>query len=199
MPRVYVLSGRSVGRSFDVSEGDVVGRAGECEIALSEPSISRRHARFELRRGRWFVVDLGSTNGVRHDGERVRAAPLEDLDEFQLGQVELRFRSDAPTPAGARDDRPSEGEVVLEEEVDLSPRAQPRKRPAPRSALETASLARAGGGPPAERNAARGPALGGDLEQRPWWIQTLVWTAALALALLAAYGAFSVVVRLRSG
>ncbi|MBZ0088968.1 MAG: FHA domain-containing protein, partial [Thermoanaerobaculia bacterium] len=42
----------------------VLGRADDCDIVISAPSVSRRHARIE-REGETFLVrDSGSANGV---------------------------------------------------------------------------------------------------------------------------------------
>ena len=48
-----------------------VGRSPSCDCVLPEECVSRRHA--ELRRdgGRWFLRDLGSSNGTRVNGMRV--------------------------------------------------------------------------------------------------------------------------------
>jgi pSer/pThr/pTyr-binding forkhead associated (FHA) protein len=69
-----------------------VGRDEEVAIRLDEPLVSRRHARLERRGEAWVVVDLGSTNFTRVNGERVlRERELADGDELRLGRATLRF------------------------------------------------------------------------------------------------------------
>jgi hypothetical protein len=82
--RRNVLSGNRV----------LIGRSRECDIALSDPNVSRRHA--ELRRGEeaWSVVDLGSTNGVKVNGRRVEHAPLRPGDRITIGVTDLTFELD---------------------------------------------------------------------------------------------------------
>src|SRR3954452_8174965 len=72
----------------------LLGRSRECDVVLSDPNTSRRHA--ELRRDGdgWAVVDLGSTNGIKVNGRRVDKAPLEPGDRITLGLTELTFELD---------------------------------------------------------------------------------------------------------
>ena len=75
-------------------DGDAleVGRDEEVAIRLDEPLVSRRHARLERRGEAWVVVDLGSTNFTRVNGERVlRERELADGDELRLGRAKCRF------------------------------------------------------------------------------------------------------------
>jgi pSer/pThr/pTyr-binding forkhead associated (FHA) protein len=39
----------------------------------------------------WTVVDLGSTNGIKVNGRRVREAVLSPGDKITLGLIELGF------------------------------------------------------------------------------------------------------------
>jgi hypothetical protein len=82
--RRNVLSGSKV----------VLGRSRECDIVVSDPNVSRRHA--ELRRddGRWSIVDLGSTNGIKVNGRRVSDATLREGDRVTLGVTDLTFELD---------------------------------------------------------------------------------------------------------
>jgi pSer/pThr/pTyr-binding forkhead associated (FHA) protein len=69
-----------------------VGRDGDVAIRVDEPLVSRRHARLEKRGDAWVVVDLGSTNFTRVNGERVlRERELVHGDELQLGRAKCRF------------------------------------------------------------------------------------------------------------
>ena len=72
----------------------VLGRSRDCDIVLSDPNVSRRHA--ELRRddGRWSIVDLGSTNGIKVNGRRVRDAVLREGDRLTVGVTDLTFELD---------------------------------------------------------------------------------------------------------
>lgn len=52
---------------------------------FSDDTVSRHHARLELRVGRWFLVDLDSSNGTVVNGRRVRDAEVRAGDEIRLG------------------------------------------------------------------------------------------------------------------
>jgi len=69
----------------------LAGRSRDCELVLDDPNISRRHAEFRREGGRWVVADLGSTNGIKVNGKRVRQATLERGDEVELGLSRLSF------------------------------------------------------------------------------------------------------------
>jgi Inner membrane component of T3SS, cytoplasmic domain/Domain of unknown function (DUF1707) len=53
-----------------------IGRDSACDLLIEDLSVSRRHARLEHAAGRWLLTDLGSTNGTRLNGWRVRDAVL---------------------------------------------------------------------------------------------------------------------------
>jgi hypothetical protein len=75
------------------ASGGTIGRSRDCDVVLADPNVSRRHA--EIRpagRGRWTVNDLGSTNGVKVNGQRTKGeTPIEAGDRIALGTAEIRF------------------------------------------------------------------------------------------------------------
>ncbi|HYM92221.1 MAG TPA: FHA domain-containing protein [bacterium] len=95
-PRLRVLAGPpgEAGREFALDGPMVtIGRRPDQRIVLSDPSVSRSHARVEV--GAWGVaiVDLGSTNGTEVNGHRLRdgRAVLRGGDRIRLGTVLLEF------------------------------------------------------------------------------------------------------------
>jgi adenylate cyclase len=68
-----------------------VGRAGDNALVLKDFSVSRHHARLERRGDTWWVVDLGSTNGVKVNAKYVTDAMLSEGDEVQIGNFTLSF------------------------------------------------------------------------------------------------------------
>ena len=87
-------------------ESDTVtlGRLPECELALADSGVSRRHA--ELRRGSdstWAVADSGSTNGTKVNGLRITGPrQLQDGDEITVGSTTIRFEARALAGAQGR-------------------------------------------------------------------------------------------------
>ena len=62
-----------------------LGRSPDCALVFADDTVSRHHARLELRDGRWFLVDLDSSNGTLVNGRRVRDSEVRAGDEIQLG------------------------------------------------------------------------------------------------------------------
>jgi hypothetical protein len=122
MPKLYVLSGPDVGKSFEVSAGALVGRDPECAVRLRDASVSRHHARVEHDSGAWSILDTQSRNGIHVERDRVPRVSLTDGAEFTLGEVLMRFRAepargDAP-PASAPADGGGSVEVARERASD---------------------------------------------------------------------------------
>ncbi|MEM9801415.1 MAG: FHA domain-containing protein, partial [Planctomycetota bacterium] len=116
MARLFVLSGTSVGATFDIDGTVVLGRGDDADVVVREPSVSRRHARLvpQPEAGVWKVVDLDSANGVHSDGRRVRDALVRDGETFVIGNVEIRLRDQVESEPGAvaTDAEPDRAAVV---------------------------------------------------------------------------------------
>ncbi len=90
VPVFHIVSGPEKGRVISLSGKMVVGRSKNCEIPISDPSCSRKHALFEVKEGKVFVEDLKSTNGVKVNGVRIVAKyELSDGDRVQLGDLSI--------------------------------------------------------------------------------------------------------------
>jgi pSer/pThr/pTyr-binding forkhead associated (FHA) protein len=72
----------------------VVGRDEGADIRVDEPLVSRNHARVERRGGGFFVLDLGSTNMTRVNGEVVAERRLRHGDEVRFGRARCVFLAD---------------------------------------------------------------------------------------------------------
>jgi len=90
--RLIVLSGEAVGRTFAVSEREVVvGRGDEADLRVMDEGVSRRHARLWFDGAHW-IEDLGSRNGTLVNGQPARRRQLQVGDRIQLGaKVVLLF------------------------------------------------------------------------------------------------------------
>lgn len=69
----------------------VVGRSGECDIVIPEPSVSRRHAEFWWTGEGIAVRDLQSTNGTIVNGHRITAVSLSPHDVVEIGSLTMRI------------------------------------------------------------------------------------------------------------
>jgi pSer/pThr/pTyr-binding forkhead associated (FHA) protein len=70
-----------------------LGRLPECAVVIDDPNVSRRHAEIRRRGSDVVVVDLGSTNGTRVNGVRVKEQRLNDGDEIEVGTSRVRFEA----------------------------------------------------------------------------------------------------------
>ncbi len=86
-----VESGPESGKSFTLTKGrTVIGRKG-ADIALEDGEVSRHHCIVEARERFINLKDLDSTNGTFYEGERARAAVLQDGASFRIGSSLIRM------------------------------------------------------------------------------------------------------------
>jgi hypothetical protein len=89
-PELVTLSWN--GSSHQVNQRSVViGRSRDCDIQLADANVSRRHAELRQEGASYWIVDLGSTNGIEVNGKRVKRAKLRSGDTITLGSTELTF------------------------------------------------------------------------------------------------------------
>ncbi|MEW6283381.1 MAG: GGDEF domain-containing protein [Candidatus Eremiobacterota bacterium] len=93
-PCILILTGVDAGRLIKCERPvTVLGRTAEADVVLSDPGISRMHARIVVRPdGEVELADLGSTNGTFVEGNRVERQLLRDGQVISLGPVvQLQF------------------------------------------------------------------------------------------------------------
>jgi hypothetical protein len=81
-------------RTVIADEPFVIGRSRECDLVLDDPNVSRRHAELRREEDGWAVHDLGSTNGIKLNGQRSRGGRLSPGDEIMLGVSRLTFEQE---------------------------------------------------------------------------------------------------------
>lgn len=79
------------------------GRHEECDIQLNSKKVSRRHCVVAQVNDVLIIRDLGSTNGVRINGDRVAEGKLRPGDEVQIGNFKYQVCGD---PLGRSDEQP---------------------------------------------------------------------------------------------
>ena len=78
--------------AFALESETLIGRDAGLTVTLPDSFVSGRHARLVHRRGRWWIEDLGSTNGTRVNGREVSGAvAVKDGDTLDVGRVRLRL------------------------------------------------------------------------------------------------------------
>ena len=84
------------GKQHRIDQGSVViGRSKDCDIRLADPNVSRRHAELRREGQAYWILDLGSTNGVTVNGRRQQRTQLKNDDRITIGSTELVFRRTA--------------------------------------------------------------------------------------------------------
>lgn len=81
------------GQMYTVAgEQFVIGRGSKySDLAIKDANISRRHCAVVRRNGGYYIKDLGSTNGVEFEGQRVDDHLVEEGNVYRLCDHELRF------------------------------------------------------------------------------------------------------------
>jgi pSer/pThr/pTyr-binding forkhead associated (FHA) protein len=71
----------------------VVGRHPACDTRLDSLRVSRHHCCLTLGDGGVVVRDLGSTNGIRINGQRVESGRVRSGEELSIAHLRYRFES----------------------------------------------------------------------------------------------------------
>jgi hypothetical protein len=75
----------------------IIGRGAKTsDLPIRDGNISRKHAAVVHRNGGYFIKDLGSTNGIDHNGIRVDNKKIEEGDVFSLCDYQLKFTYRGP-------------------------------------------------------------------------------------------------------
>lgn len=81
------------GEAFPVTKDRfIIGRGKQSsDLTIKDPNVSRQHAMIEFSNGQYYIVDMGSTNGVEYNGQRVQRKVISEGDAFRVCDHELRF------------------------------------------------------------------------------------------------------------
>lgn len=85
-PALAVMGNLAIFQSFPPDQPVVIGRSRRCGLRLDAADVSREHSRIGWDGDRFWVEDLGSTNGTRVGGERISGRVfLADRDTVEIG------------------------------------------------------------------------------------------------------------------
>jgi pSer/pThr/pTyr-binding forkhead associated (FHA) protein len=95
-PAGYATPGLSIyynGERFPITKDRfIIGRGKQSsDLTIKDPNVSRQHAMIEFLNGQYYIVDMGSTNGVEFNGQRVQRKVINEGDAFRVCDHELRF------------------------------------------------------------------------------------------------------------
>jgi len=95
MASLRFISDESAGERVALKKSKTLfGRHTSCDYRLPGKTISREHFSIERNNGKYFLVDLGSVNGTKANGERVSWLELKNGDTIQAGPFALVFEED---------------------------------------------------------------------------------------------------------
>jgi predicted component of type VI protein secretion system len=77
----------------------VIGRKEDCDVRLEHKSVSKLHCVVVKTDGLLLLRDLGSTNGTRVNGTRVRRAALLPNDQLAIAHFKFRISLGPDDPA----------------------------------------------------------------------------------------------------
>ena len=89
-PPLYVIFGDQ--RFIIDKEQFIIGRGAKTsDLPIRDGNISRKHAAVVRRGGEYYIKDLGSTNGIDFNGERIEARKIEEGDVYSICDYQLKF------------------------------------------------------------------------------------------------------------
>jgi hypothetical protein len=92
---LVAMSGRQKGQDFRIRDGqNILGSALEADVQLNDPTVSGKHASLRYKEGKFYLVDLDSSNGTfLNDGTTAIAREeLKDNDVIRAGELVLKFK-----------------------------------------------------------------------------------------------------------
>ena len=100
IPVLVAVEGPRKNQRFVITnDGLCIGRQDGLEISISDPGLSRQHARVLLHNGAVWVQDIGSRNGVFVNDTRIgRHQQLNIGDQVRLGSSAFQVELESPLP-----------------------------------------------------------------------------------------------------
>ena len=98
-PSMVVRGGPDVGKSFPLTKDlTLVGRGLDADVVINDASASRKHFNIVRTLSGWKLVDLGSGNGTKVDGNRVTELQMKHGMRIEAGGTTMEWVHDG-TPA----------------------------------------------------------------------------------------------------
>lgn len=97
MPKLVHTRDGIVIDEYDLQDGTVtIGRRPDCEIQINDLSVSGKHAKVSVKPNQYmdglkdvFIEDIGSTNGTKINGKRIKKHLFKHGEVAQIGTHEL--------------------------------------------------------------------------------------------------------------
>ena len=84
----------------------LIGRRSRCDIVLDFPNVSSQHCELAFINGFWQIRDLGSSNGIKVNGERLDTKFLQPGDQVTIAKHKftINFVPGAAAPPEEEED-----------------------------------------------------------------------------------------------
>ena len=128
--------GLNEGKVHEVALPATIGRSSDVDVTIRDTLLSRKHCKIEWTADGFSITDLDSSNGLRVEGERIKAGvafPVKSGDAIELGRSVIRFET-----AGDILEAEIADEVQVAKPSDNQPETSPEDQPQ-RSSLLTSS------------------------------------------------------------
>lgn len=110
-----------------ISDVMTIGRRESCDICLKFQNISGSHCELALKSGVWHVRDLGSTNGVKVNGEKTHRRPLRPGDEISVANHKYTIQYILPADSTIEDVFAEEEDVFGQSLMEKAGLEKPKK------------------------------------------------------------------------
>jgi len=93
--KLVVTEGPLTGRTIELNGRPLlIGRAQDADLILEDDYASGRHARLFPQGSRWFLEDLGSTNGTFVEGNQLtRTMPIDPGTGVRIGKTVMELKA----------------------------------------------------------------------------------------------------------
>jgi pSer/pThr/pTyr-binding forkhead associated (FHA) protein len=92
---LVAMNGAQKGQDFRIRDGqNILGSAADSDVQLNDPTVSGKHASLRYKEGKFYLVDLDSSNGTYlNDGATsIAREELKDSDTIRIGELVLKFK-----------------------------------------------------------------------------------------------------------
>lgn len=97
--KLRIITEAGAERFYDVRDHESIitlGRSDQCDVTLDEKRASRKHCQIEKAVDGYYLVDLKSSNGTRHNGEAATRVKLNLGDRIEVGATVVYFGEPLP-------------------------------------------------------------------------------------------------------
>ena len=90
--RLVISAGPKAGQAIDLAQAEItIGRGSDNALVIPDISVSRHHAVIKKEARGYVLLDKGSGNGTRVNGNPIKRHELSSGDEIDLGDTSMQF------------------------------------------------------------------------------------------------------------